>query len=1004
MWNEEFRMVNEGGGRRGAVVAFLLSFCVLHLALCISTSGAQSIPDEFRISRQDVFEFAQKPTVEATGDRVAIRFASLAACDATVAIEDARGTIVRHLAAGCLGPNAPTPFQKDALRQNLHWDGKDDQGRYIDDRAGLSVRVSLGLRARYERPLFWEPKRRYSREIPLICPAPDGVYVYDGDNAMDFLRLYDHDGNYVRTIYPFPADKLESVNGLMWHTFAQDGRKLPIKGNFLQNTMLTSGTNAFRAMTFKPDLDRYDSAVGGANEHYGMYGRGAMAMAVRGGRIALANVFLNRLATDGGSGGMTLTGPQVAKLVVSKGAFDRGDSTPVPPRSIALSPDGRTLYLTGYVYSHRGKASADIVTYRDWNCFQGVYKMSMQGDEPPTLFAGSDRQGDGGSADGQFRVPVWVEVDSAGRVYVADYMNDRVQIFSPDGKFLSKFAVSKPARIALDEKAGQIYVFSCLVQNHLIQADRDHQVPAVLTRFAPLDAPRKVASCPVPTEGYRGSMGGYYAGLLMTAAPDPWSAGAAPTVWTAEAYQAENVLTRRRDRELNIRLLALSDGKLTLTRDFGEEAHKSVVRASPPRNARQRLYVNPKTGKLYVGEGDAFVYKSFKQLVEIDPNTGRIRLVELPFDAEDMCFDHNGFAYLRTISVVARYDPATWREVPWDYGEERDKVYTSASSDRRESAVLSGLALPANGGWHHGGMFVSLKGRLVVVCLNENAPASRLEEPTAHVTGGKPFAPTMYPGRVISGRGGGVYLHVWDDHGKLLRQDLVPGLADNTYGVGLDNDDNVYLLAAATRVLDGQRYFNDMTGTLLKFSAAGGKVLSQSDRAPVPLSVDSYPKRAVDLQNAGQGPAWVDGVAWMYGGVGWCGKNRGIGCACWNTRFAMDYFNRSFAPEMDRYSVAVLDGAGNVLLRIGQYGNEDDGLPLVPTPNAPSPASGASRAPSAAGGPALPRSVGADEVAFMHGAYVATDTDKRLFIADPGNGRIVAVKLDYHATERVSLK
>jgi hypothetical protein len=41
---------------------------------------------------------------------------------------------------------------------------------------------------------------------------------------------------------------------------------------------------------------------------------------------------------------------------------------------------------------------------------------------------------------------------------------------------------------------------------------------------------------------------------------------------------------------------------------------------------------------------------------------------------------------------------------------------------------------------------------------------------------------------------------------------------------------------------------------------------------------------------------------------------------------------------------------------------------------------------------------------LFHGAYLATDTDKRLFIADPGNARILSVKLDYHATERVPLR
>ena len=128
----------------------------------------------------------------------------------------------------------------------------------------------------------------------------------------------------------------------------------------------------------------------------------------------------------------------------------------------------------------------------------------------------------------------------------------------------------------------------------------------------------------------------------------------------------------------------------------------------------------------------------------------------------------------------------------------------------------------------------------------------------------------------------------------------------------------------------------------------------------------------------------------MYGGVGFGGFNSskgGGGCACWNARFALDLFARSFVTELNRFRVAVLDTNGNLIMRIGKYGNVDDGVPLV-----------------MAGGPLSPRSIGGDEVALFYAPYLATDTDRRLFIADPGNGRILAVRLDYHATERVALE
>ncbi len=56
------------------------------------------------------------------------------------------------------------------------------------------------------------------------------------------------------------------------------------------------------------------------------------------------------------------------------------------------------------------------------------------------------------------------------------------------------------------------------------------------------------------------------------------------------------------------------------------------------------------------------------------------------------------------------------------------------------------------------------------------------------------------------------------------------------------------------------------------------------------------------------------------------------------------------------------------------------------------------------GGPPSPRSIGGDEVGLMHPQMLAVESDRRLFISDLGNARILSVKLGYHAEERVALK
>ena len=73
------------------------------------------------------------------------------------------------------------------------------------------------------------------------------------------------------------------------------------------------------------------------------------------------------------------------------------------------------------------------------------------------------------------------------------------------------------------------------------------------------------------------------------------------------------------------------------------------------------------------------IYKSNSVILEIDPETGKTTPIKMPFDAEDICFDKDGVIYLRTDIEVVRYDLATWREIPWDYGEERKQVFFSSS-------------------------------------------------------------------------------------------------------------------------------------------------------------------------------------------------------------------------------------------------------------------------------------------------------------------------------------
>jgi hypothetical protein len=196
-------------------------------------------------------------------------------------------------------------------------------------------------------------------------------------------------------------------------------------------------------------------------------------------------------------------------------------------------------------------------------------------------------------------------------------------------------------------------------------------------------------------------------------------------------------------------------------------------------------------------------------------------------------------------------------------------------------------------------------------------------------------------------------------------------------------------MLTAARDLDGKRYFDRVSSTLVKVGTGPVKVVTKDAGAPVPLRDAEIPKRNPDVYMGGASPSWIEGAEWFYGGVGFAGFNPGHApaCACWFARFSLDYFARSIAPEPTLFSVAVLDSAGNLITRIGRYGNVDDGRPLVE-----------------ASEQKTPNPLGGDEVGLFYACYVGTHTDRRIFISDVGNGRILSVKLGYHAEENVALK
>jgi hypothetical protein len=242
----------------------------------------------------------------------------------------------------------------------------------------------------------------------------------------------------------------------------------------------------------------------------------------------------------------------------------------------------------------------------------------------------------------------------------------------------------------------------------------------------------------------------------------------------------------------------------------------------------------------------------------------------------------------------------------------------------------------------------------------------------------KAYRPPIYPGRLRHAE-----IHVFDKHGKVIGMDIVgqgaPG-GNNTY---IDARGDVYFFSAQNRRYPNPA-FSKFTGCVMKFKRGKGRFLTPGGALSLPK--EAYPRVPPHFGLGNNGDLWVQDVEWVYPGAGFARNS--APCTCWRSQFALDLLGRSFIPSGIRNQVAVLDTNGNLILHMGRTGNVDDGVPLIEDMRY--------RAEP-------PRSIGGDELALFYANHLAVHSDRRLFITDTGNSRIISVKLDYHVNETVRL-
>jgi len=196
----------------------------------------------------------------------------------------------------------------------------------------------------------------------------------------------------------------------------------------------------------------------------------------------------------------------------------------------------------------------------------------------------------------------------------------------------------------------------------------------------------------------------------------------------------------------------------------------------------------------------------------------------------------------------------------------------------------------------------------------------------------------------------------------------------------MDRDGNLYVTYAHTGLDEESPYYETPffgltgdagladyggCGVIAKFPGLGGKYpLGGLKTGEAPDG-----KNQVLLHRGGSdSPGHIENAQWIYSGV----APAHTGCSCAHVRWDMDYYARLWIPANHLHSVVVLDANGNLVARIGRYGNLDDADPKCGKIHL-----------------IRPRAVGV--------------SDEALYVVDEGNCRLFRAALSYAAEETVAL-
>jgi outer membrane protein assembly factor BamB len=430
---------------------------ILILLLASRLSAEEAVP-----------AFTQKPTAIQAGDNVKIDFAVNRPTDVAITVEDEKGKIIRHLAAGVLGKNPPEPLQANTLAQTLLWDAKDNFGKTATG-GPFKVRVQLGMKPEFSDFVMYN--RDGSGEVSAVATGPGGtLYVFHKDGTANEnmgghrIKVYDRDGKHRRVLTPFPADidpKRVKALGVFQ---TKEGDLVPHLYNweslsFHPETIGTRGRD-MPEWSF-PTVDS----------------KGRVYWLVKGPSLVAVD-------PDGGIPYDTFLGPKLLTEIKDLRAADRLYWSDLP--CLTVSSDDQQVYFAGLT---AGPGPDYRKNARGLPC---VFRVSATTRGPAEVFVGKLDQP--GKEKELLTAPRGIAVAN-GMLYVADPGSNRIVAFKEaDRSYVGEIAVTSPQVVGVDPANGAIYVCAA---TGLQTAD--------LIKFSGLTDPKEVCRVKLPKTAWNRS-------------------------------------------------------------------------------------------------------------------------------------------------------------------------------------------------------------------------------------------------------------------------------------------------------------------------------------------------------------------------------------------------------------------------------------------------------------------------------------------------------------------